>query len=83
VSFAQSAFAQFMSSPAGRVFRVVAGLLLIGWGYTLRGQTTGIVLMVVGLLPLLAGTFDVCVLGPLFGAPLSGSAIRGAAKDQP
>ena len=80
MGFAQSAFAQFMASPAGRVIRVLAGVLLVGWGYTLRGQTMGTVLMVVGLLPLVAGTFDICVLSALLGGPLSGAAIRKGAK---
>ena len=82
MSFAQSPFAQFMSSPAGRIIRVVAGLALIGWGYTLSGQTMGTVLMVVGLLPLLAGALDICVLSALLGGPLSGAAIRRSAKGQ-
>ena len=76
MSFAQSAFAQFMSSPAGRIFRVVVGLMLIAWGYTIRQQTTGTVLMVVGLLPLLAGALDVCVLSALLGGPLKGADVR-------
>jgi hypothetical protein len=80
MAFAQSAFAQFFASSAGRVLRVVAGLALIGSGYTLRGQTSGLVLMVVGLVPLLAGAFDVCLLSPLFGGPMSGRAIRASGK---
>jgi hypothetical protein len=76
---AQSTFAQFMASPAGRMFRVVVGLMLIGWGYAIRQQTTGTVLMVVGLLPLLAGALDVCVLSALLGGPLKGAEIRRSA----
>ncbi len=82
MSFAQSAFAQFMSSPAGRVVRVIAGVALIAWGYTLREQSTGIVLMIVGLVPLLAGAFDVCVISALLGGPFSGAAIRNTTKRQ-
>ncbi len=80
MSFAQSAFAQFVSSPAGRIIRVVAGLALIAWGYALSGQTVGTVLMAVGLLPLLAGALDLCVLSALLGGPLSGAEIRRSAK---
>jgi hypothetical protein len=38
--------------------------------------------MVVGLVPLLAGAFDVCLLSPLFGGPLSGEAVRKSASDK-
>jgi hypothetical protein len=38
--------------------------------------TGGIILAVVGLVPLLAGLFDFCVFAPLFGAPMSGPKIR-------
>jgi hypothetical protein len=30
----------------------------------------------IGLVPLLAGTFDTCVFSKLFGGPFSGAAIR-------
>ncbi len=80
MSFAQSAFAQFMSSPAGRILRIVVGVALIGWGYTLGEQTTGIALMVVGLVALAAGMFDFCLLTGLLGGPFSGAAVRQAAK---
>ncbi len=77
------AFASFMSSPTGRLLRVVVGLLIVGVGAflaTIAGSVTlGIVLMVVGLLPLVAGLLDFCVFAPLFGAPLSGRAVRARA----
>ena len=72
-SFGRSGFAQFMSSTAGRLLRVVAGIAIIGWGYTARGTTTGLVLMVVGLVPLLAGIFNWCFISVLLGGPLSGA----------
>jgi ABC-type protease/lipase transport system fused ATPase/permease subunit len=78
------AFASFMSSAAGRVLRVVAGLGLIGWGVYLAlvasNITTGIILVVVGLLPLVAGLVDFCIFAPLFGAPYSGAQVRMRAK---
>ncbi|MCP4199783.1 MAG: DUF2892 domain-containing protein, partial [Proteobacteria bacterium] len=36
----------------------------------------GIIIAVVGLVPLLAGLFDVCVFAPLFNNPFRGPAIR-------
>lgn len=73
-------FAAFMASPAGRIIRVVAGLVLIGVGLTVTfgadNTVLGIVLAVIGLVPLVAGALDFCVFAPLFGAPLGGPAIR-------
>jgi hypothetical protein len=70
------AFVQFMASMAGRITRIVAGILLIALGLLVVQNTTGIILAVVGLVPLLAGLLDFCIFAPLFGAPLSGKAIR-------
>ena len=74
------AFASFMSSAAGRILRILVGLGLIGWGVflivTTSNITVGILLAVVGLLPLVAGLVDVCIFAPLFGAPLSGAKVR-------
>ena len=72
-------FVRFTVSPLGRLFRVVAGIVLIAFGLTGVEGTAGNVVAIVGLLPLLAGLFDICVLGPLFGCPLSGKKIRGEA----
>ena len=73
------AFVRFMASSTGRALRIVAGVALIGVGLLLVGGTTGYVIAAVGLIPLLAGLFDVCLLAALFGQPLSGRAIREAA----
>ncbi len=70
-------FASFMSSSTGRVLRVVAGIALILVGLMLVGGTWGIVLAVVGLVPFLAGIFDVCVIGKLLlGTPFKGADVR-------
>jgi hypothetical protein len=74
-SFGRTGLAKFVNSPAGRVARIVVGIGLIGWGYTQRGGTTGIVLMVVGLVPLAAGSFDWCLISALLGGPLSGARV--------
>ena len=68
-------FVKFMASPAGRIGRVVAGIVLIGLGLFMH-SVGGIIVAVVGLVPLIAGLFDFCVFAPLFGAPLSGPKIR-------
>jgi len=69
-------FVSFMASTAGRITRVVAGLLLVAWGFMGLTGVTGIVVAVIGLVPLVAGLFDFCVFAPLFGNPMSGPKIR-------
>ena len=71
-------FVKFMASPAGRITRIIAGIVLIALGLLVVHGVGGIILMVVGLLPLVAGLFDFCVFAPLSGAPLSGKQIRSA-----
>lgn len=71
-----NSFCTFMASTTGRIVRILAGIVLIVWGWMGLGGTTGIVVAVVGLVPLLAGLFDFCVFAPLFGCPLSGPKIR-------
>lgn len=66
----------FLASPAGRITRIVAGAALIALGWFGLGGTAGIVVAVVGLVPLLAGLFDFCVFAPLFGYPFQGPRIR-------
>jgi Protein of unknown function (DUF2892) len=69
-------FVKFMASTTGRIVRVVAGLGLIAWGLLGLGGSTGLIVALVGLVPLAAGVFDFCVFAPLFGSPLSGPKIR-------
>ena len=76
-SFGRSGFAKFINSPAGRIARVVVGIGLIVWGYTQLNTGTGIVLIVIGLVPLVAGGFDLCLISALLGGPISGASIRG------
>lgn len=69
-------FVSFMASTAGRIVRMIAGIALIAWGLLGLGGTTGIIVAVIGALPLLAGLFDFCIFAPLFKAPMSGPKIR-------
>ena len=69
-------FVTFMASGVGRLVRIIAGIVLIAAGLLVLQGTAGIVLAIVGAVPLLAGLFDFCVFAPLFGNPLSGPKIR-------
>ncbi|AZI44223.1 DUF2892 domain-containing protein [Deinococcus psychrotolerans] len=61
-------FAHFMATPTGRLLRAAVGLALIGRGYSLGNA----VVMAVGAVPLLAGSFNVCLIAPLLHAPFLG-----------
>ena len=69
-------FVSFLASSIGRIVRIVAGIALIALGFFVLQGTTGIIVAVIGAVPLLAGLFDFCIFAPLFGNPLSGSKIR-------
>lgn len=73
-------FCTFMASMTGRIVRIVAGVALIAWGIVGLKGTVGIIVAVVGAVPLLAGLFDFCVFAPLFGCPISGPKIRAGKK---
>lgn len=65
----------FMASRTGRWTRMLVGASLVAGGLA-TDSVKGKMMAVVGLVPLLAGAFDVCLFGPLFGLPLKGEAIR-------
>jgi hypothetical protein len=68
----------FLASPAGRVIRLAAGAALVLWGVLGLTGAAAVAVIVIGLVPLLAGPLDFCVFAPVFGAPLSGPKIRAA-----
>jgi Inner membrane protein YgaP-like, transmembrane domain len=67
---------EFLASSTGRLTRVIAGAALILIGLFVVGGAVGVILAVIGAVPLLAGIFDVCVFAPLAALPFSGPAIR-------
>jgi hypothetical protein len=69
-------FVKFMASTAGRITRIIAGIVLVALGLLVVHGVGGYILAAVGLVPLVAGLFDFCVFAPLFGAPMSGPKIR-------
>lgn len=69
-------FLRFIASTPGRVTRVLAGLFLLTLGLFVLQGVAGTVVAVIGLMPLLAGALDFCVLAPLFGRPVSGPRLR-------
>jgi len=70
------AFARFMSSTAGRLARILAGIALILVGLLVLQGTAGVILAAAGLVPLTAGLFNFCLFAPLFGGPFLGKEVR-------
>lgn len=69
------AFAKFMANSAGRLLRIVAGVALIALGMFAAQSPLNIILLAVGVVFVLVGAFNVCLLAPLAGMPLSGKAV--------
>lgn len=67
------AVATFMAGWLGRIARIVAGVVLIWIGLGVVEGTWGTVLAIVGVVPILAGLFNVCLIAPLLGAPFRGA----------
>jgi hypothetical protein len=78
--FNRSGFSRFLNRPAGRVFRLAAGIAFLAVGYMYRGHTLGVLSMVWSIFPLSAGAFDICYVSALLGGPLSGAKIRAKYK---
>jgi len=70
----------FLGSNYGRFVRFAAGGILISIGYWLVSGVWGWVLIIIGLIPLLAGIFDFCVFAPLFGLPFKGDRLRSSLR---
>lgn len=68
--------ARFMSFFAGRLIRILAGITLIILGLVSVQGTWGTILAIVGLVPLVAGLFNFCIVAPLFRGPFLGKDIH-------
>ena len=77
-TFAQTGFARFINSPAGRAARIIAGVALLLGGYTQGASILGIALVAGSLVPLLAGSLDWCLVSGLLGGPMSGAILRNS-----
>ncbi|MEI8405745.1 MAG: DUF2892 domain-containing protein [Actinomycetes bacterium] len=64
-----------MESTGGRALRALVGVVLIIIGFAVGGGWMALAIPGFGFM--LVGIVDVCLLGPLFGQPLSGKAVRG------
>ena len=78
--FNRSPFSHFINSSEGRVFRVTAGAAFLVGGYFFRAHPLGLLSMLWSILPLTAGSFDLCYISAVLGGPLSGRTIRERQK---
>lgn len=68
-------FVKLMASPFGRIARVIAGAALIAWGLLGLGDTNGLIVAAIGILPIFTGLLNICIVSPLLGLPLRGSRV--------
>ncbi len=61
-----STLINFMQSYLGRILRVILGFALIYFGLVAVGGTLGIVVAVVGLVPIAMGVLGPCLIGFIF-----------------
>ena len=79
-AFNQSGFSKFLNRPAGRIFRLVAGIGFLVVGYIYRDYALGVLSIMWGVLPLSPGALDICYISAALGGPLSGAKIRSKYK---
>lgn len=75
-------FFKFIAGSTGRIVRVVVGLILVALGLWATTGAVSWILVIVGLVALLAGLLDRCVIAPLFGLPFDGSELRQKIGDE-
>jgi len=61
----------YMASSNGRTSKFIAGAVIVS-----AGLFVSPIMIIVGLIPLFAAVFDVCVLAPFFKLPFEGEKLR-------
>jgi hypothetical protein len=64
--------ADWLLSTQGRVARIVAGSLLIIIGLGIIGGFLGVLLMIIGAIPIASAAYGTLLVGPLFGRDIHG-----------
>ncbi len=59
----------FMEQTWGRILRIVLGVVLLYVGLSLVGGTAGLIVAIVGLVPIIMGIWSPCLLGFVFRQP--------------
>jgi hypothetical protein len=66
----------FMNSWAGRLLRIVLGIIIFSIGFWVVRGPQGTMMSIMALIPLAGGIFDFCLMGLLMGYPVKGAAAR-------
>ena len=66
----------------GRIARIVAGSLLIIIGLGIIGGFLGVVLLIIGAIPIASAAYGTFLLAPFFGRDIRGSREGGAPTDE-
>jgi hypothetical protein len=75
------AIIQLMQSVTGRVIRIIIGLILLALGLlVMQGGLWGIIVAIIGLIPIVAALSGVIFVAPLFGYTLTGHKRAGPAS---
>jgi hypothetical protein len=69
-------FARFMSTPFGRIARIVAGVIVIALG-VLTQNLWAIPLIAVGVVFVIAGVANVCFIAPFLRVPFRAANLPG------
>jgi hypothetical protein len=62
---------RYLSATNGRTARFILGAVIVSAGLFVSPT-----MVIIGLLPLFAATFDVCIFAPLFKLPFEGEKLR-------
>jgi hypothetical protein len=63
----------FLQNAPGKMLRVVLGLMVVAFGTLVIQGTVGIIVAVIGLIPLFAALSGVCLIAPSLGTHLRGT----------
>ncbi|GAB3760422.1 hypothetical protein GCM10028817_36470 [Spirosoma pomorum] len=75
--FNMNDFLGFIASPVGRAARIALGYTLVASSLATSDKLT---LRTLGIVPLVAGLFDWCVLAPVVNKPFEGTELRRSLK---
>ncbi len=70
-----NSIADFMAKPAGRATRIILGLAVVGVGLSLGNSAARTTVVLIGLVPILAGSLNFCGIAPLLGEPFAGKSV--------
>ncbi len=74
---------RLMTSPLGRGLRIVLGIVVIAAGLFAVGGTLGVIMALVGLVPMAGGVLDFCIISAVLGYGFKGANARTKLAGEP